>query len=97
MYTEEWVPVHTFCESHQVEISFIQSLERCGLVQITTIENSLVLPAAQLDELEKIVRLHAEINIHAEDIDVIVNLLNRISEMQQEIIFLKNKLQFYQQ
>jgi len=86
-----------FCTSHQVEISFVRSLEEYGLVQTITVNETLCVPGNELSKLEQIVRLHQELNINSEGIDVIINLLQRIENMQNEINELRSKLNFYEE
>jgi len=62
-----------FCASHQVEISFVRSLEEYGLVQTIIVNETLCVPGNELSKLEQIVRLHQELNINSEGIDVIIN------------------------
>ena len=38
MENNELIPVYHFCIVHEIESSFIESLQRYGLVEITTIE-----------------------------------------------------------
>lgn len=91
----EMIALNDFCSSHQIEISFIQSLEEHGLVQTVIVDQSLCVYANELPKLERIVRLHQELNINPEDLDVIDHLLKRIEAMQHEISDLKNRLDFY--
>ena len=86
-----------FCASHQVEISFVRSLEEYGLVQTIIVDETLCVPGNELSKLEQIVRLHQELNINSEGIDVIINLLQRIENMQKEINGLRSKLNFYEE
>jgi hypothetical protein len=86
-----------FCASHQVEISFVRSLEEYGLVQTIIVNETLCVPGNELSKLEQIVRLHQELNINSEGIDVIINLLQRIENMQKEINGLRSKLNFYEE
>ena len=96
MQTEDIIVLDEFCGHHQVEISFIQSLEEYGLIETTTINETVCVPANELLKLEQVVRLHQELNINPEGIDAINILLKRIENMQNEIRDLKNKLEFYQ-
>ena len=86
-----------FCASHQIEISFIRSLEEYGLIETIIVNETLCLPGNELLKLEQIVRLNQELNINPEGIDVINNLLSRIDNMQNEINELRNKLNFYEE
>ncbi|MDY0098823.1 MAG: chaperone modulator CbpM [Bacteroidales bacterium] len=85
-----------FCTSHNIEISFINSLQEAGLIKITTLREKEYIHENQLNDLEKIVHLYYDLNINLEGIDTIINLLNRISDLQEEIIDLRNKLRLYE-
>ena len=96
MELDELVPANEFCLHHNINISFIQSLQEYGLAEITTIEQSLFIPAEKLMDIEKLVRLHYELDINMEGIDVITQLLNRIEGLQEEMKSLKNRLGLYE-
>ena len=93
----DMIVLDEFCASHQVEISFIRSLEQFGLIETIIVNETLCVSGNELSRLEQIVRLHREWNINPEGIDVINNLLKRIEDMQNEIIELRNKLNFYEE
>ena len=96
METHDLIPANEFCTSHQIEISFIRSLEESGLIELVTIEQKGFIPMAQLQQLEKIVRLYYEMDINLEGIETITHLLQHIHSMKKEIIRLTNELRFYQ-
>lgn len=91
----EMIALNDFCSSHQIDVSFIQSLEDHGLVQTVIVDQSLCVHANELGKLERIVRLHQELDINPEGLDVIDYLLKRIEAMQDEISDLRNRLDFY--
>jgi hypothetical protein len=90
------IPANEFCASHNIEISFIESLQEAGLIETTTIKETEYINENQLYELEKIVRLYYELNINLEGIDTIFHLLQRINDMQDEITLLRNRLRLYE-
>jgi MerR HTH family regulatory protein len=96
MQTEHLIPAREFCASHNIEISFIRSLQESGLIEIATIQEAGFIHTDQLQQLEKIVRLYYEMDINLEGIETITHLLQRVNSMQDEIILLKNKLRFYE-
>jgi hypothetical protein len=96
MLKENLIPADEFCISHDIEISFISSLYENGLIDITTIDETVFIYPNQLPQLEKISRLHYELGINMEGIDTINHLLNRIDEMQREINVLRNRLRLYE-
>lgn len=90
------IPANEFCASHNIEITFINSLQEAGLIEITTIRETEYIHENQLNELEKIVRLYYEMDINLEGIETVIHLLQRINEMQDEITLLKNRLRLYE-
>ncbi len=93
---ENLIPADEFCANHNIEISFIRTLQETGLIEITTIEETGYINASQLYELERIVRLHYELDINLEGIETINHLLQRINNMQDEITALRNRLRLYE-
>lgn len=96
MPTEDIIVLDEFCSNHQVEISFIRSMEEYGLIETIIVNETVCVRVNELSKLEQIVRLHQELNINPEGIDAINILLKRIENMRNEITGLRNKLDFYQ-
>ncbi|MDD3320365.1 MAG: chaperone modulator CbpM [Paludibacter sp.] len=96
MKTKYLIAIDDFCVNHNVDISFISSLEQIGLINITTIENSGFIPADQLLELEKYVHFYYELDINLEGIETITYLLEKITNLQQEKGMLTNRLRLYE-
>lgn len=94
--TQNMIPASEFCESHSIEISFIHDLEESGLIEIETIDEAGYLYEHQLPELERIVRLHYDLDINLEGIETITHLLHRMNDLQEEITTLKNRLRFFE-
>ena len=97
METTDMIFLDEFCTSHQIEVSFVRSLEEHGLIQTIVVNETLCIQENELPKLERIMRLHNELNINSEGIDAIINLLKRIENMQNEIIELRNKLNFHEE
>ncbi|OLE70236.1 MAG: hypothetical protein AUG74_07805 [Bacteroidetes bacterium 13_1_20CM_4_60_6] len=90
MNNEQWIPADEICMNYNVEYSFISSLQQSGLIEITTDQDKRLISADKLDELEKFFRFHYDLDINIEGIEAIAHLLERIKELQKEIIKLKN-------
>ncbi|MBS1738876.1 MAG: chaperone modulator CbpM [Bacteroidetes bacterium] len=91
METNDLIPAEDFCHYYNVETSFINSLEHSGLIKITSIEHTQFLPLYEIRKLEKIIRLHYDLDINVEGIETIFHLLEKIETMQEEIRVLSNK------
>jgi hypothetical protein len=96
METEYLIALDEFCSSHNIEISFVSSLQQSGLIEITTIKESAFIEADQLQQLEKFVRLYYELDINLEGIETINYLLHRINSMQDDLTILRNRLRIYE-
>jgi hypothetical protein len=92
MEKDELIPAEDFCIYHNIEYSFINSLEDSGLIQVTAVEHSTYIPADEIQKLEKFVRLHYDLDINVEGIETINHLLEKIEEMQREILELRNRI-----
>jgi hypothetical protein len=93
---EQFIAVASFCQHHNVQKSFLQSLQEHGLVEIKSVEQQESITEEQLPLLEKIVRLHCDMDINIEGIETIVHLLSRVQSMQEQIRALQNRLTIYE-
>tara|TARA_R110002012_G_scaffold75083_3_gene189975 strand:+ start:2078 stop:2365 length:288 start_codon:yes stop_codon:yes gene_type:complete len=92
---QEYILITDFCMSHNIETHFVMELYEYGLVDVVVKEDTHYLPIQQLPKVEKILRLHSDLDINLEGIAVITRLLKRMEKMQNEITQLKNKLDLY--
>lgn len=96
MQPENLIPAPAFCLHHHIEVSFIQSLQEYDLIEVTSIEEAVYLNEEQLGEVERMIRLHYELNINLEGIDAIMHLMKRLEATQNEMAQLKNRLRLYE-
>ncbi len=97
MDPKEYILISEFCDSHEIQYSFIDSLTEFGLLEITVIENDRYVAPEQVRELEKIMRLHYDLEINLQGIDAINNLLDRVSELQERVNFLENRIRRFEE
>ena len=96
MENDEMILANEFCIQHDIELSFIYSLNEFGLIEIIVNEEQLFVPASQLPDLEKLVRLHFDLNINLEGIETVSYLLQKMNAMQEKIRLLTNRLRVYE-
>ena len=96
MQKEKLIAVREFCINHNIEISFISTLQQTGLIEITTIQKTEFIDINQLKQLEKFIRFYYDLDINLEGIETITYLLQRIESLQEEVITLRNKLRLYE-
>ncbi|MDZ7650925.1 MAG: chaperone modulator CbpM [Cytophagales bacterium] len=92
MNTDNLLRIEHFCEYYKVEFAFINALHEFGLIDVVVVDEFKYLSVEGLSEIEKLIRLHYDLGINIEGIDVISNLLKQISDLQQEVTIAKNKL-----
>jgi len=96
MQTENLIALDEFCAKHNIEISFVSSLQQTGLIEITTIEEAWFIDCEQLQQLEKFMRFYYELDINLEGIETIAHLLQQLIDLQNENIALRNRLGLYE-
>ena len=96
MNSKNLIQIKQFCLYHEIENTFITELHNYGLVKIIVLEEDEYLQPEQLPAVEKMIRLHYDLKINLEGIDVIANLLDKIEELQQNLTTTQNKLRLYE-
>ncbi len=96
MGTEQLILAAECCNYYNIEISFINSLQEFGLIEIITVEEKEFIHSDQLSELEKFTHMHYELDINLEGIEAISHLLHKVKDLQQEIRLLKSKLELFE-
>ncbi|MCC8425604.1 chaperone modulator CbpM [Mucilaginibacter sp. UR6-11] len=96
MTAKHLITATDFCIYHQLEHSFITDLQEAGLVEITIVNNTTYIPESELQKLERMIRLHNELDINVAGIEAITHLLRRIEDIQEEMRLLRNNLKAYE-
>jgi hypothetical protein len=96
MPTTHLIAANEFCIYHNIEPSFIYSLQQSGLIEITVVEEKPFVDESELPQLERLVRLYREMDINLEGIETITYLLQRMNDMQRQIVALQNRLSMYE-
>lgn len=96
MNTENLIPLPILSTHYKVEIAFFNNLSEMGLLEIKTIEETQYVDPKSIFEIEKIIRMHQELEVNIEGIDVVFNLLQKIEDLQNELITIKNRLRLYE-
>ncbi len=90
MLLEEMIDADTLCTSYRIPLAFLHSLHEHGLLTGNTVDDKMFIEADQLPQLEKIIHLHYELDINIEGIEAIFHLLNRVHELQRQVVTLRN-------
>jgi hypothetical protein len=95
MEIENYFLVKHFCNSHNIQIELIDSLSEIGFIQIHQFENQNYISLESLPVLEKAIRLNQELSLEINELEVVLDLLNKIENLQEENKMLKLKLAMY--
>jgi chaperone modulatory protein CbpM len=96
MATATLISTNDFCAWHEVEYTFISTLHEAGLVEINVIDQTEYIPETELQKLERMIRMHRELDINVAGIEAITHLLQRVETIQEEIRNIKNRLRLYE-
>ncbi|MDQ3143243.1 MAG: chaperone modulator CbpM [Bacteroidota bacterium] len=91
-----FILLEKLCTHYKVDLAFFINLSDIGLIEIKTIEESNFVDQDKIYELEKIIRMYRELDVNIEGIDIIINLLQKINNLQEELVSVRNRLRLYE-
>lgn len=89
------IAVKQFCMHYNIPLSFIDTLYSFELIELIKVKNSKHLQLDDIQKIEKMMRLHYDLNVNFEGLDIINRLTSQINSLQEELNELKNKIDFY--
>jgi len=96
MSINEFTPLTLLCTHYEIEMTFFSNLGELGLIEINTVDQVLCIREDDVPTVEKMIRLHHDLNVNLEGIDVVFNLLGKIDELQTEVVSLRNRLRIHE-
>ena len=96
MSTKHSITITDFCVYHNVEHDFITSLDDAGLIKTTRVDQTVLIPETELQKLERMIRLHHDLEINLAGIEAITHLLQRVEVLTNDMQKMRNKLLFYE-
>jgi hypothetical protein len=96
MNIENFIPLDTLCTHYHMELAFFSNLNEIGLIEIRTVEQLQYVHQDSIYEIEKMIRMHQDLDVNLEGIDVVFNLLQKIDSLKKELIDVRNRLRLYE-
>jgi len=96
METTDLIPLPSLCTHYKLEMSFFNALNDYGLIEIISVEKTYCIHQDKIADIEKMIRLHQELQLNFEGIDTVFNLLNKIEDLKSELISTQNKLKRFE-
>jgi hypothetical protein len=97
MIQKNYIALSTICKHYEIEMTLFKQLNETGLIEVIEIQESPCILEDKLENLEKILRLHQELEINSAGIETIFHLVDRIQNLQQETLDLKSRLRLYEE
>jgi hypothetical protein len=85
-----------YCTIHQVDPSFVESLEEEGLIMVVTKDRERFIHEEQLPTLEVFTRWHVDMGINTQGIDAMHNLITKIHKLHIELNEIRQRLRLYE-
>ncbi|MDQ4142117.1 MAG: chaperone modulator CbpM [Bacteroidota bacterium] len=92
-----YIAIEEFCQHHGVEVRLIQEFADFGLVQLHTTQNRQVVPASEVRQLERMLRLALDLDLNPEGIDVLLNMRQELQRLRRKTQRLQNRLRLLEQ
>lgn len=89
------ISIHTFCKANNIPETFVEQLSSYQLVELIEADKARQIRVKDLEKVQRLMRLHYDLEVNIEGIDIINNLLGRIRALEEEIRILKNENAFY--
>ncbi|WP_313113788.1 chaperone modulator CbpM [Aequorivita sediminis] len=96
MAQEKYILVKHYCKHSNIEDTFVNRLHEYGLIVFEEKENNLFIDESDISEIERMFRLHNDLGINFEGLDVIRRMLNRMNKLEKEMDLLQKKLHLYE-
>lgn len=96
MENKDLVSTDEICSHYQVAFSFLDELQQHELIAMSYVEQVSYVALERLPHLERLIRLHHDLDINVEGLEAVSHLLDQIETMQHRIRLLENKLHLYE-
>ena len=96
MATEKYILVTQYSEHSRIESDFIQALFEYELVYPEERDDEKFIDEKDINEIEKMFRLHRDLGLNYEGLGAVNEMLSRIRELQNEMDNLRKRLRLYE-
>ncbi|HQQ94968.1 MAG TPA: chaperone modulator CbpM [Bacteroidia bacterium] len=92
MENGDYISVKELCRHYAIEYSFVSQLSEHGLIELIEVGEQSAIRMERLGEFERHLRMHYELDINFEGLEVIAHLLEKLDSMQSELHHLRARL-----
>lgn len=92
MTAKKYIYIRDFCRGHSLEEAFLYELHEHELLCIEEIDRQPAFHRRELGRLERLVRLHRDLELGPPGLQAVQHLLDRLDLMEQELWQLRRRL-----
>lgn len=85
MKINDLISLNILCERYKLDDTFFKSLLEYDLIEIVVVNEESYLHLEQINDLERILRFHVDLEINLAGIEVITHLLKKIDSLEKEL------------
>ena len=97
MATTKYITIEEFADFHKITTEVIHEFADFGLIEIRQIKKKPCIIAAQLEHCERAIRLHRDLGVNKEGIEIILDMRFKHAEMQQELMRLRHQIKKHEE
>lgn len=96
MEEKNYILLEHFCQHSSIADSFLKSLIEFDLITHKKMQDDFYILDEEISDIERMFRLHDDLGVNIEGLDVINEMLNRIQKMEEEMNYLRKRLSIYE-
>ena len=93
---KQQITIEEFADFHQVTTTLIREFADFGLIRTTRVEQQFCIDPDNLERCERAIRMHKELGVNKEGIEIILDMREKHAEMQRELMQLRHQLKKYE-
>lgn len=90
----EYISIKSLASFHNLDENLLLEIVEYEIVPIKRTRSEVMISSEYLDEFERALRLHLDLGVNLQGVDIICRMRNQIREMQDEIARLNRLLEF---
>lgn len=87
-----YIEIEKFCTHHGIQVTLVREFADFGLVHLQEQEQKAMLPEAEIEKLERMLRLYNELGINKEGLEIILNMRDQLVSLNSELEAIRYRL-----
>ncbi len=96
MNESKHIQIDVLCQNYRIEPAFFNQLVEHGLVKTSAAKGASFVAENQIRRLDQMVRLHQDLELNPQGIDVVLNLLQKIEDLELALNAAMNRLSIHE-